>query len=502
MAAIITEKFKQHNATQFYESFSEASLSTYYMMLGKPTPFTSDTSGGTDETPPTPADDVVSEFHVWDQAIAGKNIASTDVSYAIPRRDWADLTTYDMYEDNISSSNLTTSGASNLYNSTFFFRTSDNRIYKVIDNNAGTAYSGTEPSSESTSPFAQGGYILKYMYTVTAAEQTKFLTTDFMPVSTDTTVSAAATNGKIESLIVTAGSGYENGTYYTAIQGDGTSAGTNSGAIVKFIVSSGAIASFGLTDGTDTTIYAAGAAYTYGTTNLSDATVFTGTDLTGAVTSNDIDGGSGGAIQVVISPKNGHGYDAVKELGGHYVMMNTLFIGAERDDLLTGNDFRNISIAADPTTYGTSTVASDSTIRQTYAAKLTSVTGTFSDDEKITQTTTGSIGKVVEWDSTNSILYYQQERYGDYGTNSSTGDFTAFSGENVITGATSAAVGTPDASADSAVTLANGYTLTFTDGYANPELQPDSGDIIYTENRSPISRATDQTEDIKIIVEF
>jgi len=502
MTAIITEKFKQHNATQFYESFSEASATAYYMLFGKATPFTAATSGGTDDIPPTPADDVSSEFYVWDQTTAGKSIASTDVSYAIPRRDWANSTTYDMYEDNISSSNLTTSGASNLYNSTFFFRTSDNRIYKVIDNNAGTAYSGTEPSSESTSPFAQGGYILKYMYTITAAEQTKFLTTDFMPVSTDTTVSAAATNGKIESLIITAGSGYENGTYYTAIQGDGTSAGTSSGAIVKFIVSSGAIASFGLTDGTDTTIYAAGAAYTYGTTNLSDATVFTGTDLTGGVTSNDIDGGSGGAIQVVISPKNGHGYDAVKELGGHYVMMNTLFIGAERDDLLTGNDFRNISIAADPTTYGTSTVASDSTIRQTYAAKLTSVTGTFSDDEKITQTTTGSIGKVVEWDSTNSILYYQQERYGDYGTNSSTGDFTAFSGENVITGATSAAVGTPDASADSAVTLANGYTLTFTDGYANPELQPDSGDIIYTENRSPISRATDQTEDIKIIVEF
>ena len=30
----------------------------------------------------------------------------------------------------------------------------------------------------------------------------------------------------------------------------------------------------------------------------------------------------------------------------------------------------------------------------------------------------------------------------------------------------------------------------------------DSGNIIYNENRSPISRATDQTEDIKIIVEF
>ena len=119
-----------------------------------------------------------------------------------------------MYDDTISSSNTTTSGATNLYDSTFFFRTSDNRVYKVLDNNGGTAYSGSEPTSESTSPFASGGYILKYMYKITASEQTKFLTTDFMPVSTDSTVSAAATDGKIESLVVTGGSGYTNGTYY------------------------------------------------------------------------------------------------------------------------------------------------------------------------------------------------------------------------------------------------------------------------------------------------
>ena len=33
-------------------------------------------------------------------------------------------------------------------------------------------------------------------------------------------------------------------------------------------------------------------------------------------------------------------------------------------------------------------------------------------------------------------------------------------------------------------------------------MEPDSGDIIYVENRRPISRASDQTEDIKIVVEF
>jgi len=501
MTAIITEKFRLHNADQFFESFSEASPTVYYMLIGKATPFTSATSGGTDASPPTPADDVSSEFYVWDQTIAGKNISSSDVSYAVPRRDWANSTTFDMYEDNISSSNLTTSGQASLYQSTFFFRTSDNRVYKVLDNNGGTAYSGSEPTSEVTTPFAQGGYILKYMYTITAAEQTKFLTTDFMPVSTDSTVSAAATDGSILSLIVTAGSGYTDGTYFVAVNGDGTSAGTSSGAIISFVVSSGAIASFGLTSGTDTIVFAGGTNYTFGTVTLTDATVFTDSALSSAVSTGDINDGSGGAITIQISPKSGHGFNAIGELGGHYVLMNTLFIGAARDDLLTGNDFRNIAIATDPTTFGTSTVASDQTFRQTYAVQLTSVSGTFTADEKITQASTAAIGRVVEWDSTNSILYYQQERYTDYGTNS-VGAYIAFSGANAITGASSSAAGTPDSTSDSAVTLANGFTITFTDGYVNPEVQPDSGNIIYTENRSPISRATDQTEDIKIVVEF
>ena len=90
-----------------------------------------------------------------------------------------------------SSSNTTTSGASNLYDATFYFITSDFRVYKVLDNNGGTAYSGSEPTSESTDPFALGGYILKYMYKITPSEAVaKFLTSDFAPVSDDSTVSA------------------------------------------------------------------------------------------------------------------------------------------------------------------------------------------------------------------------------------------------------------------------------------------------------------------------
>tara|TARA_R110002049_G_scaffold38673_1_gene119836 strand:+ start:2744 stop:4240 length:1497 start_codon:yes stop_codon:yes gene_type:complete len=498
MAAIITEKFRQHNATQFFESFTEASASTYYLFVGKATAYTSGTTGGSDSSPPTPSDSPSdTEFYAWDSMLAAKNVTSSDVSFSIPRRNWANGTTYDMYDDTVSSSSTATSGASNLYDSTFYFMTSDYRVYKVLDNNGGTAYSGAEPTSTSTGPFALGGYVLKYMYQVTTSEAAKYLTSDFIPVSDDSTISAAAVDGKIESLKVTAGTGYTNGTYYAAVYGDGTSAGTSSGAIVRITVSGGTIQSFGLTAGSDTTIHAGGAGYTFGTVNLASGYTFSDSSLSSA---SGI-GGSGGSIEVVISPKNGHGNSAIVELGGHFVMTSTTLTQAENDDITTANDFRQVGLVVDPTNYGTSTVASASTRRQTFVVKASSVSGTFDTDEKITQATTGAVGKVVEFDSTNQLLYFQQERFGDFGTNSTTGDHSVFEGTNVITGATSSATFTPSADSET-ITLANNNTITTVSGYVNPELQADSGNIVYLENRKPIQRDSDQTEDIKLIIEF
>ena len=148
-----------------------------------------------------------------------------------------------------------------------------------------------------------------------------------------------------------------------------------------------------------------------------------------------------------------------------------------------------------PTQFNSSTLFTASTARNTYAVYIPSPSGDFDADEKITQATTGAVGRVVEWDATNKILYYCQERFSNYGVDASN-NTVAFSGTNTITGADSSASGTPSSSSstvDSAV---------FASGYSNPEVQPDSGDIIYIENRRPISRASDQTEDIKIIVEF
>ena len=498
MSAIITEKFRQHNANQFYESFTEASASTYYLFLGKSTAFTSSTTGGSDNSPPTPADSPKDEYFAWDSMLGAKIISSDDVVYAIPRRNWANSTVYDMYRHDYSASNTSTSGSSNLYDSTFYFLTSDYRVYKVLDNNDGAAYSGSEPTSESNDPFAIGGYVIKYMYTISTSNFAKYGTTDFIPVTTDSTVSAAATAGKIESLVVTGGSGYTDGTYYAAVYGDGTSQGTSSGAIVRITITSGSIVSFGLTAGTDTTIHAGGAAYTFGYVNLGSGYTFSDSSLSSA---SSIGSGTGGAITPIISPHDGHGNSAITELGGHYVMSAITLTQAEGDDFSTANDFRSVGLVVDPTNFGTTTVATATTRRQTYVVKVGSVSGTFEQDEVITQATTGAVGKVVEYDSTLSLLYYQQENYKGFGTDSTTGGYVAFSTTATITGGTSGATGTPSSTTET-VTLANSNTLTLTSGYANPELAADSGDIIYLENRKPIQRASDQTEDIKIIIEF
>ena len=504
MAAIITEKFRLNNATQFFESFSETD-ERYYMFIGKATPFTSGTTGGSDTSPPTPLDDITSENYRWDSMLGANQIASSDVSKVINRRTFVSGTTYDMFEHNISSSNpANNSGATNLFDSTFYFITAAFRVYKVLYNlnSSGNTFAlTTEPTF--TSPVKQfvGGYYLQYMFTLTTTEINKFLTTDFHPSTTDSTVSAAAVtahggsapyNGApIDAFIVTSqGSGYPDGTYYAKVQGDG------SGGIIKLVVTSNVITRFG--ESSVSAVQADGTGYTFASVSLAGTNIYTDTGASSLISGSTLtswNSATAGAITPIISPKVGHGFNALDELGAHFVMMNTKLEQEEGSDITVANDFRQVGIVKNPSQFGSATLFSSTTARMTYAVLLASNSGEFEVDEKITQTTSGAVGRVVEWDSNNKILYYQQERFSDYGIDSSS-NATAFSSTNTITGATSSATGVPSSSSstvDSAV---------FSSGYSNPEMEPDSGDIIYIENRRPIFRSSSQTEDIKLVVEF
>ena len=485
MAAIITNKFRINNANQFYESFSEASAETYYLFIGRAHAWASDAdvqgntiAEGTDASPPTPNDDVTSEFYAWDDMLGAKIIASTDVSYCIPRRNWTTGTTYDMYEHNIGSGNTSNSGATNLWDSTFVVMNSEYAVYKCIENDGATA-STTEPTSTSNSIFSTAdGYRWKYMYSLTSAETLNFMSTDFIHCSTDSTVSAAAVDGALDTILVVAGGSSFNtssGSTISAIpiRGDGSS------GVASVTISSGAI--------TAAEVTTAGTGYTYA--YIRDADIIAATSAGGA--------GSGSNLNVIIPPKGGHGANALKELGAFYVMLNKSLVGVEgTSDIGVANDFRRIGLVRDPYNYGTTTVATATTRRQIYAAVFSSVSGTYTADEEINQASTGAVGKVIEYDSTNKILYWYQTRFPDCGTDSS-GNLTAFSGANAITGQSSSAAATPNTSSSATV---NG--VGFSSGYATPELAYDSGDIIYVEERSPITRASDQTENVKLIIEF
>jgi len=486
MAAIVTNKFRIHNAEQFSESFSEATPNVYYMGIGRPQAFGTLTRGdsrttneGTDASPLTPVDSVQDEFYYFDDLLAAKRVTSSDVSYVIPRRNWTTGTVYDYYRHDYgnritgtTTTQTSDSGASTLWDSTFYVLNSNFNVYKCLDNNSG-ANSTVEPTGTSTSILTTGdGYKWKYMYSLTASEQTNFLSTDFMHVSTDSTVSSAATDGAINIVkIKSAGTGGTDGTHTgIVIRGDGSS-GT-----VSVTISGGAI--------TGVTVTNAGSGYTFAYITLSDINTAGGVALTGT------------ELDCIVEPKGGHGFNAVKELGGFYVMLNTNFEAGETSnsgDFTTANDFRRVMLMRDPDASGSAATAT--TLRGTKAVLVTSPSGDFTVDEEINQATTGAVGKVVEWDSSNNILYYVQTRFNDHGVDSN-GDLTAFSGTNTITGQSSGVTATPSSSTTTV------DSVSFTAGYASSEIDADTGDVIYVENRSPITRASDQTENVKLIIEF
>ena len=485
MPAIITDRFRIHNSEQFQEAFSESSGNTMYLGIGRPQAFATATRGdartnneGTDTAPLTPADNLNAQHFPFDDMMAAKKIAASDVTFAVPRRNWTTGTTYDIYRHDYGeyATGTTTAitsngGASTLHDSAFFVLTTARNVYKCLDNDGNTA-STVEPTGTATTVLTTSdGYKWKYMYTLSASQQANFLSTDFMAVATDSTVSSASIDGAIDVIkIKTAGSGGTNGTHTgIAIRGDG------SGGVCSVTVAGGLV--------TAVTVTTAGTGYTFGTVSNAQIVTAGATSLSGA------------ELDVIIPPKGGHGKNAIEELGGFYVMMNTSLEGTESGnsgDLTVANDFRKITLIRDPNAGGSA--ASATTLRATKAINLSGVSGSYVVDEKITQASTGAVGKVVEWDSTNSILYYIQTRHTNEGIDTN-GNQTAFSGTNVVSGA-GGATGTPTTSTSTI------DSVSFTSGYSASEIDADSGDILYIENRAPITRAADQTENIKLVIEF
>jgi len=425
MASLVTSKFRVHNAQQFAEAFSEASNTIMYLFIGKNTTFPNDNS------PPTPVNSTANiEYTPWRDMYAAKRITTSDVTHAIERYDWTSGTVYDQYDDQDTD----------LLEDDFYAMTDEYNVYKCLFN-AGATASTTKPTGVSTSPFTTAdGYIWKYMYTVTTAKALKFLTNDYIPVQTLTSdggedqwdVQTAAVDGGIHVIKVTAGgSGYATAPAVT-ITGDGTGATANSTITANVV--------------TAVTITAAGTGYTRASVSFASGAA---------------------AATAIISPKGGHGSDAVEELGGKFIMLNVRLDGNESNTFSTANEFRQVGIVRDPYLYGTTTRAVASSFRQSFKYQLSSISGTFTVDETITSGS--NTASLIEF-TTPSIFTTLPLNL-------------PFANTTTVTGGTSGATGTIAA-------------------ITTPGLQPYTGDLLYVENRVPISRADDQIEDVKLVIQF
>ena len=459
----------------------------------------------TEDAPPAPIDNQNEKAAVYDELIAAKRITSTFARLVAPRYNWSLSTNpkFDMYRPNYSPTPggggaigvQTALGSSALSGSKYYVMNANYEVFKCVYNGQTPAnptginavYEPKTTPSAGQGTYANGlfvesatGYIWKYMYTLSTSDVIAFLSSDFLPIGTYD--GPAVVDGAIHIAVIKDGGSNmpTSGTVYVGVDGDG------SGAVVKITTSAGGSIS-------SVEMESIGSGYTYGNVRLVNGNIYTDSGLTNAAT---IAANATGAVEVIMSPEGGHGSDLAAEFFAKRVMTNIRLTYAEGSgDFPVDNDFRRIGIIQDPFNFGTTTVASASTLRGTAALKLTG-SGDYTIDEEITQTVSGGTakGRVVSWDSTNGILKYFQSP--DLHTHN--GKVLAFDdATNNVTGVTSGTARPIDGNQDTALA-----DISFTDGKSNPEIAPNSGDIVYIENRRQITRAADQIEDIKLVIEF
>lgn len=502
MATTVTKNFKLYNTKKFKNEVVNVANNNLYLFISRVTSWPSDSS------PPTTADTMENtQYNVWQRMIAAKKILTTDVTFAAPRNDWVSGTVYAQYSSN-----------STYYSSPYYVVNSDYRIYKCLGNNGGGT-STIMPTGESVDAFQTGdSYIWKYMYSIGASDILKFITTGYIPVKTLTTddgsaqwdVQVAANNASIETFVINSGgSGYR---YHTGTAQSGTSStitlatganatngfyngmsvyilsGTGAGQVrtISNYTGSTKIASVSVNwsinpDGTSVYVVSPRVVVTGDGTGFSAYTTVTtgaisainvlnpGQNYTTATVSFVSNTAVAASVRPNLSPPGGHGSDAVGELFASNLVFDVKLTGSESNTFMTQNDYRVVGLMLNPKLSSNGAVATASTYDQCVKMTVGSPVSTFLKDEVITGVTSGATATVVEYFSGSVIRLISKS-----GT---------FSGGETVTGGTSGATATVSS-------------------VVNSPLKAGSGTVLFIENRSPISRSSDQIENFKIVVKF
>lgn len=191
MAGILTKKFDVSLNSDFIQDVKTGN-SNYYVFVGQSTPWANDAS------PPAANLAITNYDHdVYDNILYGKKVTNLDIKELIPRYNWTNNTLYAEYNKDDSG----------LFSKQFFVYNSAasvKAVFKVIQ--AGSGNSVVAPAIISTSPFkTSDGYVWKYMFTVSDSDMNKFGSNNYVPVTPNSTITAAAIPGGIDAIKVTTG---------------------------------------------------------------------------------------------------------------------------------------------------------------------------------------------------------------------------------------------------------------------------------------------------------
>ena len=489
MAAIILDLFKVRSLNDFI-----ASLSTNSLYLGIGRPYFWDLIGNIDTTIPIPTNTIKGQTADWADMMQMKKLAPTDVSNGIYKEQWQPNVKYDAYRHDwdgtrtivYNGANASVSQPTSIGDVKCFVLTSAYNVYACIKQSVvlgevqPSIYSpdtGVAVGTNTTMVKTADGYYWKFIAGASASDIIKFSSTYYHPIKTLTVApsnsdpyynqwlaqgySANFAGGIYCINILTAGTGYNSGLA-------GTRNVTNAETDVQLAV---------IGDGTGlqyTVIYGAGGTITdIQITNPGNG--YTYATIVAA-------GGTAASFDIVFTLPSGFGADPISDTIARYLIVSTILTGNENGKFTTSNDYRKISLIYNPTNYGTSTVATSATLDACISLNVQTglSQGAYPIDAIVTGPTSAAIGRVVDFNPTTGairIIRTGNENFGSVGANNS---FLVGETVNTVPGTGTgiiASLGTPD-------------------------VQPQSGNIIYTEYRSPILRGPSQTENIDIVVKF
>lgn len=476
--AIVTSKFRVAAASSFATRFA---IDSIYMVLGRPQNWDNTLSANfgaqsgqsvNDVSPPTPMDNYMNEHNLWRDAMAALRVNVGDVRLCTARYNWISGTRYDMYRHDISPAQATATGKFSLSESNMIvYVTGNSSVYKCLYNGANAALttgivSTVAPTTTSFTPQTTAdGYIWKYMYTITAADA-DFVTANYIPTPIST--SSVSNRLGIDVVLVTTGGNYSSNPT-VIIYGDGTSAS----AIA--VTSAGVITGVTVTD--------PGEGYTWAKIVFSATTV-----------------NANASAIAIIAPAGGHGSNLASECNAHNVMIVGSAQSYQGGDIPVNQDFRTIALVKNPVVYQTSSAAFTTTVvsiadtaRIARTLVMTSTATTAPTNDIVLSNTTGASVLAVFQSSTTTNLQIIQPVASDTSTitaaelvridTSNTRRLKVFNNGDVISG-------TGYSEAVSSVTS------------IVPELQHYSGEMLYLDYRSPVTRNLNQNEKINIVVNF